>query len=1332
MCPSIAVMGGGGGGGGSGGKNGSAGDGAAGGDGGGSGDEAGADGAGAGNCGQGGQGGCTNCHDGTSAGDPVDVISGEVFTVPHLDLVLPGPIALHWERSYSSRARTRDVGMGFGWAFSFGWRLVVRRDRLLVWTGRGDEIGFPLPEAVGVDSERVSGFVARKNADGSYRVIAPDAFAHTFEADPSEAGAFRLRSATHELGGGFELVHGKYGLQQVTDSAGRRIDVRTDTARRIVAIEVTDPYDGRTIRFASFTYDDAGNLVEHVDADGSCTSYAYDDRHRLESLTYPNGLRFHYVYDEQDRCVETWGEHPDLDAVLATSTPSVLADGSTKAKGVFHNLFTYGPDGYVEVLDSVRLMRFFANEQGKIIKGVSPVGGVTTRDIDEHGRMRSHTDPLEARTRFEWDREGRLTARIDPLGRREEYIRDELGRVIQNVLPDGGIVESFRDPWGRVATVVDQLGGTTSYLFDARGLLSSTTAQNGSTTHYQTDLHGNLVVMTMHDGSTWRWSWDHFGRPTQRTDPRGLVTRYEYSDAGKLLRVIEPDGRTIGYAYDTMGSCIAMTAAGRTVQHRYGALRWRFAEVYPDGTSTQFRFNREGWCTEIINEVGERSTIQYDRRGLAKSVRLFDGSERRNRWDAVGRLSAYDAGDGWVELERDPVGRVLKIAYPDGTEASIEYDDADRIRRVVGEGGSVSFERDLLGRIVGETQTAAGFSAFVATRYDAVGNVTSSASSLGHESAAGYDALGRRKQLHLDHRTTSFEHDTLGFPSRTELPSGGVIDTAWDTRPRVASRAVRSPGTGSAPAPVWAARYSYDEVDNLIAVDASGKEERLRYDLRGRLLHRGKDDGTVEEFEVSSSGRYHPVGLSQTTAPGGRIVERDGTRYSWNDAGRLVEKQTPDGRTTRFGWDARGQLASVELPDGRLVVHSYDPFGRRTTKRVLSKRADGSRRQDSVVLYVWNQTTLLHEYVDIQTEPRAKVRITYVHDGGFRVFAERRDELVDGAPSLGEWRFHVHDQAGGLAALVDARGQLVTELERTAFGRYSPTDSRESKVRMLGQLEDEETRLHYNHHRYFDPELGTYISGDPIGFRGGLELYGYGVNPIGYVDPLGLQHECTCRLVTPNGPPGNHGPSGPGTGIARSGNPVPGFCSGFGSVAAPRHIPAMDDGAPTGTPTRNASMATSHTEMHATEWAEHHFRNDTGALEGSEMFLGGQHPPCAMCNNRMRSFAEKHKATVEYNWPVNNRLRYDGRPGADGTRDGRPRAVAHGDNAPTADARELEAANQTTAASRRRARAQGAAPGDETVDAHRAVYQRQMAAREAPDHASNSPERGGHVDDTWP
>jgi len=91
--------------------------------------------------------------------------------------------------------------------------------------------------------------------------------------------------------------------------------------------------------------------------------------------------------------------------------------------------------------------------------------------------------------------------------------------------------------------------------------------------------------------------------------------------------------------------------------------------------------------------------------------------------------------------------------------------------------------------------------------------------------------------------------------------------------------------------------------------------------------------------------------------------------------------------------------------------------------------------------------------------------------------------------------------------LTDDNQQVVWQAEYEPFGKATvTTETVTNNIRFPGQYYDQETGLHYNYFRYYDPSIGRYITSDPIGLDGGINTYGYvGANPLSYEDFFGLK-----------------------------------------------------------------------------------------------------------------------------------------------------------------------------------------------------------------------------------
>ncbi len=1120
MNPGIFVMGGGGDGGGSG-KGGGKGKGnGQGGNGRGGGNGANGDGKGAGGCGPGSGGGCQSpAHGragGTHAGDPVDPVTGRVYTIPQTDLPLVGPLVFALKRGYSSFAHERDIGLGFGWSHSLAWSIELRRRSLVIAAPFREPVTCETPEPDAV--LRIRGIGALR-MDGGAIVLTDEehGWIHLFEPAASDPMRHQLAAVLDRAKNRIALHHTSSGeLAGLTDSAGRAVHVRRDAGGRIAGFELTTSR-GRGVCYRRYEHDDRGDLIAATDAEGRRVCFAYDQDHRLIEQRHPSGLRVVWRYDQAGRCVETWTDHGDAaDPALADGVPAMLADGTTKARGMLHVRLEHGPRT-TTVYDSRQVKRLDHNALGLL----DLAAGIWVESLryDAAGHIREYADPNHQITRYERDAAGRPLSVIDPAGARTAFHYTGAGDLAEVVDELGAALRYTYDAAGNLLETTDALGSLLRCAYDARGLRVLAEMPNGAITRWAHDAEGNLVTLTEPNGGARRFEVDDLGRIIAFTDEEGHRTTFHHDATNALRGVTLPNGATHAAEHDADGRLAAYTGPdGATWRLAWGGYNCVHTLTKPTGETLSFRYDREGNLVHIVNERGESHHIERDAGGRVVAETFFDGRTYRYKLDPAGRLVRHQNGAGErTHFERDPCGRILRREHDDGTADTFEYDAAGRLLRADNGAVGCTWSHDARGNLTRETQSHDGRTITIEHTYNAANQRTGTRANVGYSVSYERDRMGQVTRLLLSHGA-SIERtfDALGREVLRTLPRGGHMISRHDGIGAIVERQIAGPcATTSGAAWVgllpegttFAESFVCSPAGDLLERGTSdGERERFAYDPAGRIAARTSSTGARQLYGYDGTGHIiAPLGGARSYRPGGALVSHGGDHFSYDGEGRRTTRTDERRRETRYEWNGRGMLGAVVLPDGSRVENVHDTQGRRIVKRL--RRPDGSGLETR---FTWAGDDLIHEItwnLVPGAAPVPAVARTYVLDDGGTPLAHRETTWTDGAAHESEWIHYALGPGEMPALLVAGDGAILARLRASVWGALENdrTAKASTPLRFPGQYADEETGLFYNRYRFYDPAVGLYISPDPIGLQGGLGAYEYArARPFRVIDPPGL------------------------------------------------------------------------------------------------------------------------------------------------------------------------------------------------------------------------------------
>jgi len=199
------------------------------------------------------------------------------------------------------------------------------------------------------------------------------------------------------------------------------------------------------------------------------------------------------------------------------------------------------------------------------------------------------------------------------------------------------------------------------------------------------------------------------------------------------------------------------------------------------------------------------------------------------------------------------------------------------------------------------------------------------------------------------------------------------------------------------------------------------------------------------------------------------------TNFLYDENGNLLKDASHE-----YIYDKKARLVGVD----NNVSYAYNHENTRVSKTVNAETTH----------FIYDGAKLIGEY-----NSDGSVKNEYIYLDNIPVGVIPRGYPQDGVK-------YIHaDHLGTPRRLADENANIVWSWESEPFGESKAVGNVEFNLRFAGQYFDNETSMHYNINRDYNPKMGRYLQSDPIGFDGGVNSYGYvGGNPLGTVDEMGL------------------------------------------------------------------------------------------------------------------------------------------------------------------------------------------------------------------------------------
>lgn len=893
----------------------------------------------------------------------------------------------------------------------------------------------------------------------------------------------------------------------VTEAAGTPEERTTSTEwhpQWRLPVKVTSPG-----RVTSYTYDSAGNalsqtLLDTTNNQSRTTRWTYNTQGLVASETAPNGAVTNYTYDAAGNLVQS------TNALGHTSTYAYDGAGRTTS--------TTSPTGLVTA--------YTYDARGRVLT-INRGGQVTTNTYTASGQLATAKLANGHQITYTYDAAQRLTGWSDNRGASATYQLDAMGNRVREEVRDAKgqhwLLARSINAINRVESTT--AGGylTTNYTYDANGDLVSATNGKNESTSATLDALRRTKAITNANSATASLTRNAQDDVTSATDYKGITTQYNRDTLGNATLEASKDSGNETAAFDALG------LPSRTIDALGKA-----TNITRDILGRPTKITHPASSTSAVTTAATTTTITYDQtgttynapgqpnasKGSATTIVDASGTTTYQR-DAFGRITSTTQklkglGDGAMHTTATsytPAGQVNVITYPSGGKLAHTYNATGQLTALSWNGNPLlaNITTNPLGQPTGWTWQYADANSATKTdtfrTYNSAGQLTQT-----NTAAYTYDAAGRITAINQNllapasTKANETSTTTLTIPWRVQYDSLGRI-----TQFKTAGKTANVAATTTAPAISAtyyqsSTDYQYDANGNRTAKATTATTTQGAWSQNQQTTISDTTNRLITIATTSQLGTQTPV--STTTSP------------SYNSAG---DPSTDGLRNTTYNGQRRIDSIIKTGANQARTYYATNALGQRVFK---TEPLFGTPTADAQKLgwaYVYDEDgTLLGEYGMGGSNSSGSTEHIYLPTpaGPLPVAA-----IINGQ------HYAVHaDHLNTPRRITAANNQVVWQWAYSAFGETEPTTASKRftsmatkpstittstgntgiqavtyNLRYPGQVFDQESGLHYNYFRTYDPQTGRYTQPDPIGLEGGWNRFGYvDGNPLSFVDSTGL------------------------------------------------------------------------------------------------------------------------------------------------------------------------------------------------------------------------------------